>query len=402
MRETFFLRLSGLEPETPTECCLAPEAAAQSWPVERLPLSEALGRARGHRLVVIAPTEDLRIERLDLPVKQAAKAAQAARYALEEALAEDVEELHFAVGARLPEGGFPVGVVARERMQAWLATLASAGLAPQQLVAEPLLLPPAEPDGALEALAEPGRVVVRHAPWGSFVATPEDLAMLLDLVDPERQRTLRLRLTREVDFDASRLGRPTELLGGFNTALEALLPQWSEAPALNLLQGEFAPQASLKRHWQPWQAPAALAAVLLLLIGSQNVIAGKRLAAQVEAQDQRNAERFRQLFPSETRIVDLAAQAEQQLAQARARGGGTGVLPLMSALIAALGPVEGLQVQGLQYREQTLVVSLTGQSLQQLEALREAFRNLQQVQMDVQSANAGADGVQIRIRITPA
>ena len=81
MRETLYLRLPPAHhdaPEdAPCEFCVAPAEALQSWPVEQSALKNLAPLALGKRLVVLWPSADLRMDLLDLPVKQASKAAQA-------------------------------------------------------------------------------------------------------------------------------------------------------------------------------------------------------------------------------------------------------------------------------------------------------------------------------------
>jgi general secretion pathway protein L len=399
--DTLYLRLRDASPDALTEYCVAGADARLSWDVRRAPLSDVLAQARGRRLVVLVPADDIRLEALPLPVKQSAKAVQAARYALEDALADDVDDLHFAVGAREPDGSFPIAIVDRARFESWRRVFLDAGVQPQQMIPEGLLLP--APEGAYwHALVEADRVLVRHQRWGLFCGAAEDLETLLDLADPERQHRLRLLLSGESARDYTALSRPVELRSGFSSALAALLPQLEGATLINLLQGEYAPQSDYQRLWRPWQWPLALAAALLVIIGAQLALEAARMAREAEAQQAANEERFRQLFPNETRIVDLAAQAEQQLAAARQQDGGGGVLQLLSTLNAALSGVEGLNLQGFQYREQSLFVSLSGSSLQQLEALQSRFGEHRDVRLEVQSANAGSDGVQIRLKLSPA
>lgn len=401
MVDTLYLRLRHVTTDALTEYCVAGADARLSWDVRLAPLSDVLIQARGCRLVVLVPTDDVRLESLPLPVKQSAKAAQAARYALEDALAEDVDDLHFAVGPRQANGDYPIAIVNRDRFAAWRQLLADAGLQPQQMIPEGLLL--ASPDGEVwHALAEPGRITVRHQPWGLFCGTADDLDVLLDLADPDRQHRLRLLISGEAGRDYTALSRPVELRSGFTSGLAALLPQLPGASLINLLQGEYAPQSDYQRLWRPWQWPAALAAALVLMVGAQLAVEGARMGGDVQTQQAANEARFRQLFPAETRIVDLAAQAEQQLALSRQQDGGGGVLQLLSSLNAALSGVEGLTLQGFQYREQALFVSLSGSSLQQLEALQSRFGGNAEVRVEVQSANAGSDGVQIRLKLSPA
>lgn len=401
VRPTFIIRLSAPEPEALTEYCVAPPDASQSWPVACAPFSEVLAIAAGHRVAALLPTDDVRIEWLDLPVKQASKALQAARYALEELLADDVDDLHFAIGNRQATGGYPIAIMTLARFDTWRTLLLNANLNLQSITPEGLLIPTPTAE-RWYGLVEHDRAVIRHQPWACFSATTDTLDSVLDLADPERQQALTLLTTQDARRDCSTIARPVELRSGFVYGLEALLPQLAGAEVINLLQGAYAPQESYERYWRPWRLPTALAATLLIIVGAQHAVAASQLGRQVAEIESRNIASFQQLFPGQTRIVDLAAQAEQQYVAQRNRQGGDGVLFLMGALSGGLAAVDGLTLQGLQYRDSALVVSLTGTSLQQLETLRGEFGQRTDVRLEVQSANAGAEGVQIRLRLTAA
>ena len=62
----------------------------------------------------------------------------------------------------------------------------------------------------------------------------------------------------------------------------------------------------------------------------------------------------------------------------------------------------GLRLEGMQWRDQTLLLNLRGESLDNLEALRGWYRNQQAVAMTVENADAGSEGVRIRIRLSSA
>ncbi|MBU0789060.1 MAG: hypothetical protein KKC55_01005 [Gammaproteobacteria bacterium] len=407
MRETLYLRLPPAHhdaPEdAPCEFCVAPAEALQSWPVEQSALKNLAPLALGKRLVVLWPSADLRMDLLDLPVKQASKAAQAARFSLEEAVADEPDELHLIAAPRQADG-FPVLSMRRQRFEAGLALLQSVNLHPDLIIPDVLGLPEPE-DTQLYAWLEDGIVTVRHRQWASFQCEVDDLPAALQLAVGGRDtpQGLTLYLVGHGAPDLTGLPQPPSLRPGFAFGLSVLLPQLhpqlTRLSTLNLLQGAYAPSGDLGAALKPWRWPLALAASLALVVGLEHVIASQRLAGQIAEQEAANIARFQQLFPSQTRIVDLSAQAEQQLAALRAGNGGQAFLGLLSPLSTALETVEGLQLQGLQFREGALVASLTGSSLQPLETLRARFADDPVVQMDVQSANAGADGAQIRLRL---
>src|SRR5439155_128199 len=78
----------------------------------------------------------------DVPVKAGAKLQQLVPYALEEHLADDIDDLHFAIGKRAGESSrAPVAVVARALLDEWLAMLHAGGIEPEAIYADSELLP---------------------------------------------------------------------------------------------------------------------------------------------------------------------------------------------------------------------------------------------------------------------
>lgn len=140
MRETLYIRLRDTDPGTPTSFCIARADAVASFPVDVAPLETVLLQSAGRRVVVLVPSTDVRLSSIQLPARQAAKVLKAAPYLLEDQLADDVDTLYFAVGARQADGSWPVAVVARERIQQWLAVFAERGIRPDAMVPDLLAL----------------------------------------------------------------------------------------------------------------------------------------------------------------------------------------------------------------------------------------------------------------------
>lgn len=399
MRETLYLRLKSTDGDAITSYCLT-GAATHSWPVQDAPLREVLARAAGKRLLVLVPAADVRLLRFNVAARSAAKILQAAPYALEDQLAEDVEDLHFALGARQGDGSYLVAAVARARMDLWLNLLRDAQLQAEALIPEQLLLPAA--DEAWSALAEADQITVRTGAAGGFVCSPEDLPAMLQLADPERQHKLRIAIPRSYSADFTQLDWPLELLPGHASPLEALLHGHSPAQDLNLLQGAYSQSAGAQRFWLPWRPTAALAAALLLVAGAAHAVQAYSLGKELRVQDEQNEQRFRSLFPNETRIVDLNVQLDQQIAAYKGGSQGGGFLSLTETLSRALAAANGLSTQGLQFREGALYANLTGTDLQQLDVLKNWFAQNSSARLEVQSANSGSEGVQIRIKLEGA
>lgn len=77
---------------------------------------------------LILPTEVCSFFAISLPTRKARWMQQALAYAAEELLAENVDELHLAVGETLPDGRQRVVAIRRQLLAGWLEQLRELGL----------------------------------------------------------------------------------------------------------------------------------------------------------------------------------------------------------------------------------------------------------------------------------
>lgn len=396
MRETAFLRLPDGDPQNEVVCRLAAEHTVASSP-RRVRLSELAALASGRRIVVFVPTADVRLARVNLPVRQHAKALQAVPYLLEEAFAEDVEQLHFALGARQADGSFPVAALSRERFEGWLAQLSAAGIDAHALVPEVLALPLATEGWT--ALADGDEVLVRTGEYSGFAAAQQDLPTLLQLAAGEAQPPrLRVLVPQTSAADFSRLQSGVELSPGYADTLDALARHYRPEHSINLLQGPYQRQTSWQQYFDPWKTVGWLTAATFAAGAAVNGGIAWRDNRSAAAQEAANEERFTQLFPNERATAYLSAQVEA-LAR-RSQGGDAGVLFLLQRFAAAQADTPGLNLQSFQFRDRALFLDMTASNVEALEQLRAWFSANPGAKLEVQTADAGSTGVKIRAKIS--
>lgn len=400
MRETLYIRLRSADPAEPVEYCIARADAITSFVVGQALLETLTSQTALRRVVVLVPSADVRLATVQVPARQPAKVLQAAPFVLEEQLAEDVDTLHFALGTRQADQSWPLAIVAQTRMQAWLALLAEFSIRADVMLPDVFALQVPD-DTHCNALVDGDQVLVRSAYGAGFVCQFDDLSFCLELADPEKHKTVGIAVPRGTAIDISNLGWPVAPRHGFSSALEALLQQLRMVDTINLLQGRHSPKRNRLRWFAPWKLAATLAAVAIGLSLLAHGIEAFRLQRAVAAQDAANIARYQQIFPNETRIVDLSAQLSQQLGTLQT-GGGDKFMGLLDVLTQAIAAVPGLQIKTLQFREGALFAGLSATNLELLDRLKTWFAQPRDAQFSVDSANSGADGVQIRVRLSPA
>jgi general secretion pathway protein L len=406
MAETLLLRLPRATDEA-ASWLIVDARGAPVGPPQSGPLNLAAARVAGRRVCILVPGADVLLAEPDLPPKAGAKLAQLVPYALEEHLADSIEELHFAIGKRSAESArVRVAVVARALLNEWLATLRAAGIVPDALYADSDLLP--QNPGQAVALMEADAVFVR-APGASPVTLPADaLAQALEIAQSGadtasgarglilytgaaewQQHAAQVEAVR-AHFDGIRV----QLLTGGPLALFA--QQLPTGAAINLLQGEYAPESGRAVGWQAWRVAALLLAGLVALhvIGKATQLHFlKTRERQVDASIR---DEVRTAMPGEPNLLDARKRMEQRLAVAR--GAGSGLLPALQALAQAGAVAPGTSLQSVNFKNGSVEMKLSAPDASSLDHLSQALRS-NGWQADLLGGTNNGQGYEGRIQV---
>lgn len=366
--------------------------------VQREHLDAVLQTAAGRNVVVLVPGQEVVLTEVDLPIRQRAKFLQAVPYALEEQLAEDVEKLHFAAGDRQAGDAAPVLVVSRQLMDQWLAPFKAAGIQPVACIPDMLCMALPASDKHWSVMVEGNHCLVRTAQYMGFACDTDALPDYMGLADAGADLNLQIA-TIDGDLPVSLAGLPVHSVDvdrSMRFGLEAL--GLSPSAGINLLQGAYSADSRGHDWWRPFRLTATLAlAWVVLATASQTVdyFTAKSSLAEVENQ---NLETIGRLFPEIKTLVPGSEQVqlERRLNELRGQGNQDGLFLPLTALAKALQTVGNLELQELQLREGALYISLTAKNITTLEKLKAHFASTPAWVLDVQAANAGSDGVQIR------
>ena len=327
--------------------------------VQSGPLDLAPAAAAGRKVIVMVPGTDALLAEPVLPVKSGAKLAQVVPFALEEHLAADVEDLHFAVGKRETRPGTPVAVVARDRMDAWQALLADAGLLVDAIYPETAALP--QTPNAVTLLIDGARVYVRRPELPGTVLDVQPLieALQLALASGDEAREHVTIYVAEDDYERER-----ELLEGlreFTASLQLkLLPDGPlpllaaniiQHPGVNLLQGPYQAKTKLHVSFAPWRYAAILAVVFLAAHFGLKSWQYFHYRSQEARLDEQIAEVYQQLMPGAP-LPDPAGarrQVEARLNQLRGSGPVGGVMMTLATLGEAMGQAPDVTIENLAY-----------------------------------------------------
>jgi general secretion pathway protein L len=359
-------------------------------------LADAAPFAQGRKVVVLVPGTDALLAEPVLPLKSGAKLAQVVPFALEEQLAADVENLHFAVGKREGRPGTPVTVVSHSRMALWRDSLQAAGIFADALYAETAALP-ITPNGVTLVIDE-ARVYVRRENTLGAVLEVEPLieALQLALASGDEAREHVTIYVSEIDYERER-----DLLEGlreFTASLQLkLLPDGplpllatsiaAKAP-VNLLQGPYASKRKLNMSFAPWRYAAILAVVFVathLALKGWQYFRYEKLEAQLDGQI---AEVFQQTMPGAPmpEASQARRQVEMRLNQLRGSAPVSGMMVTLATLSEAIAQTPDTRVEAVAYRNNITDVRVLAPSVDALDRIRQVATE-KGLSAEIQSAN---------------
>jgi type II secretion system protein L len=344
------------------------------------------------------PGSDVRLLTLPVPAAERKHISKSLPFTLEEQVAEDIDDLHFAYMA-LDRETYAVAVCSRERMAAWQELLAELpGV--NQWHPEPLLLPLRKGEWCM--VLEEGRAIIRLGDCEGFSVERELVPVMLQ---------------GALDED----GEPAAVIiyGSDQAADTALVPealrervQWRAGNLysamllsdggqlhLNLMQGDFAPRLPLGRWWRQWRAVAGVFAGAFLLQLAATYAEYRSLNAQNEALRGAVQASYRKAFPRGA-VVDAEKQLRRQLEALRGTGQTSGFVSLMERVGGAVAGMPGTSIATINYNDKgdSMRLNIVAADFEGVEQLRSRI-NEAGLDAVMESSNAQGDRVRARLRV---
>ncbi len=403
MSETLVIRLRAAE-DAPASWLIVDSNGAASGAVQSGPVADALNLSVGRRVVLLLPGSEVTLARPELPVRGAAKLAQAVPFALEEQLASDVDAVHFAIGSKgAGDIGTPVAAISDSLMSRWHSACEAAGIQPSASFADSTLIPVA-PHGC-SLMLDDDVLYVRRADGIPYALDAEPLQDVLDLALGETSNggehvvfyTTPLEYEKRRDLIEGLRDRTASLQVKLlpDGPLPLLAAQVTRAESPNLSQGDYGPTTSIAKHLRPWRLPAGLAAACLVVFLIGQGVSLWRLNKIESALDAQISEVFSQALPGQP-MVDARAQMEGVLG--RGASGQGSLLPTVSVLARAMSAVPNARVEALSFRGDALDLRVTAPSVEALDGIKQAMAR-DGVAVELQSATARGEVVEGRLQI---
>jgi len=364
-------------------------------------MDDAIAQAKGKPVVLILPGEDILMSQVTLPIRQMAKLRKAVPYALEEKLATDVEELHFAIGQRTQDIT-DVAIIEKQRLDQWLEPFNKQQIKPRAVVPDILSLPwnPEE----WTVLQEDDRALVRTGQYAGFCCDRDNVeaflsAKLNDNVNPPsliQDYLCGMGTALKLTGDAPEV--KTQACG--RSPLRIIAQGWHPRESLNLLQGSYNTQTDLVKTLKPWRWAAILFGLWLTIGFTLKIIERQQLQQQLTQLQAQTEKVFQQSNPG-VKTRNRRNHMEKQLKELKGGGKDSGddFLAMLTSSGKVLGQQANLSLDNVSYRNGQLNFNITAKSLSQLDSLKQTLQKETGLFTELRSADSSQDGASGQIRL---
>ena len=417
MSEFFVIRLPE-SPAEPAQWIAVDSSGARRSPPGAGLLADAALATGGRQVIVLVPSAEVLTTSVDIPVK-GAKLQAALPYALEEYLAEDVDELHFAAGTRRSSGRTPVSVVSDKRLDEWLAVLADAGITASSVVAESYGL--ARIPGTISMLLAEDSVFVNDGGDIELVmqgVSPGDALAAIGALDDgsevedeldERQRMPRHVLVYCSAADDEKYQHDwiaiRQELDSLDIKLlpDGVMPRLAVTVAtgagINLLQGRYAPKKEYAGLFRPWKYAAMLAVAFVLVGLAVKAADYYRLTAQESTLRETFNSEYQAMLPGAPGTEDPQAVIESLKRRVGTVEATPVFLESMVQLSKAIQQNRMARIQAISFRAGVTDLRISAPDVATLDGVQRAIGESGQFSAAIQSTDQDGDGVSSRIQI---
>jgi general secretion pathway protein L len=377
-------------------------------------LAELSEAAAEHTTVVLLNSHCLHINQLQLPTQNLQKLLKAVPYAIEEFIADDVENFHFVVARNKHNSSTSVVGIDKAILKKIIQVFHSANINIEKIIPDALCL--AANDGEQWAcLNYKNDSYLQTDVKNGLIVSHDILPYIVTskLHDENQNKPERILLFSEQDdttsFDQLRAEKindagDIELVNiVYNThPLVVFCGNYKQAMPLNLLQHDFKPRSKTSGYWQHWRLAASLAAIWLVLHLGLTIFQYSQLKDDNIITRAKIEKIYKKSFPQSRKIVNPRVQMEQKLKELKgtAGGGNEGLIFLLAESFGTLThEKDKITLQSLTFRNNRMDIGLEGSNLQAVENLNNNLNNNKKIKSEITSSSSEKDKVKGNLRI---
>jgi len=376
-------------------------------------LEELAESAGTHPVIVLLNSQCLHINQLQLPTQNKQKLLKAVPYAIEEFIADDIDNFHFVISKNKNNNLTSVVGIDKTTLQNIVQVFQEANITVEKIIPDALCL--AASDSQWVCLNYLKNSYLQTDVLSGMLLPHEILAYTVtkNLQDESQNTPQKILLFTEQEnstaFDQLQAesviaNDDIEIVNiTYNThPIVVFCGHYKQASSLNLLQYKFKSKRKSSGYWHHWRLAASVAIVWLILhLGltgfQQTQLKDKNRITQAKIE-----KIYKSAFPKSRKIVNPRVQMEQKLKELKG-GAGNSSKGLIFLLAESFGTLssdkKNITLQSLTFRNNRMDIGLDSSNLQAIENLNKNLNNNNKIKSEITSSSSEKDKVKGNLRI---
>jgi len=376
------------------------------------PLHELAGIASSHPAIILLNSQCLHINQLQLPTQNMQKLLKAVPYAIEEFIADDIDNFHFVIAKNKHDNATSVVGINKNTLKNITQAFQDANINVEKIIPDALCL--AAESNQWVCLNYKNTSYLQTDITNGMVVSHELLPYVLanKLKDDEQTRPEKILLFCEQEnttaFDALKAEKIFDDDIEINSIVYNTHPlvvfcgNYKQALPLNLLQHKFKTKRKTSGYWQHWRLAASLAAIWLVLHLGMTAFQHAQLKQENIVTKARIEKIYKKAFPLSRKIINPRVQMEQKLKELKGSAGNSskGLIFLLAESFGTQSlDKKNITLQSLTFRNNRMNIGLESSNLQAIENLNKKLNSNKKIKSEIISSSSEKDKVKGNLRI---
>ena len=377
------------------------------------PLSELHSISSNHISIVLLNSQCLHINELQLPTQNMQKMLKAIPYAIEEFIADDIENFHF-VAAKSKSASSPANTTSvigidKSTLQSIIDQFQEANIFIEKIIPDALCMAANEQQWALLNFND--QSYLQTNPLSGITISHDVMPYIIEskLNDEANEKPEKLLLFSEaenttvfdsINFDDSQIERVNITYNAH--PLVIFCGNYKQALPLNLLQHNFKPKSKSAGYWKHWRLAATLAGSWLLLHLGMTAFQYNQLQEENIVTKNQLEKIYKTAFPKSRKINNPRRQMEQKLKTLKSASGNatTGLLFMLEETFGGLDQeTKDITFQSFTFRNNRMDIGMESKNLQAIETLNKKLNTSKTIKSEISSSSSEKNIVKGNMRI---
>lgn len=367
-------------------------------------LDQLKNLARGKKVSVLIDAHYTTLASVNVPSKNRNKQMQAIPFAMEDNLAEDIDDTFFALGTS-DDNKVPVIAIKRSLLEETLELFKQQQIHISEITADSVALPGSENQWCV--LLDEDSALIKTGHSQAHCCDRDNLPLILQaLIQQSESKPDSISYYYKADDEQALSLLDTieikiEPHSYQNHALEIFVQHLDSIQQLNLLQGEFTPIREGSNWIKPWKSVAILAGLWISLYLTNAAVIGSQLKEK-NLQLSRDIEKeFKRAIPDARKMTNMKNRVDRRLRELKtgsSASNDSGFLQILTKVSPVLSENKKIDINAAVYKNNFVDLDITAKSLQDIEQVKEKLNSISGI-TTVLSTTVEKDTVKGRLRL---